>query len=232
MTERRQAMQCGCGKLIGWRMGGKCLACRYREAKMTRRVLRNETRTCTICTAQFAPAAPNQKCCSEECSRILHRRHMEEQFEKKRQERAEKLRPKPAKRTRKRNEPTDQKTFKSVIQEERKSEAPKAGLRCNPARLRKPLLPPTKDRAKTVKEEPDIMYEEAYHGFMQEPERYASHGEFGRLNNPRAYSEEDLEVIRQMSSEGATNTAIGMKLGRNPGAIKQKIQTMKRLGDL
>ena len=120
----------------------------------------------------------------------------------------------------------------SVIPEERKSEAPKVGLRCNPARLRKPLLPPTKDRAKTVKEEPDIMYEEAYHGFMQEPERYASHGEFGRLNNPRAYSEEDLEVIREMTAEGATNTAIGMRLGRNPGAIKQKVQTMKRLGDL
>lgn len=155
-------MQCGCGKLIGWRMGGKCLACRYREAKMKRRTIGNE----------------------------------------------------------------------SVIPEERKSEAPKVGLRCNPARLRKPLLPPTKDRAKTVKEEPDIMYEETYHGFMQEPERYASHGEFGRLNNPRAYSEEDLEVIREMTAEGATNTAIGMKLGRNPAAIKQKIQSMKRLGDL
>lgn len=150
-------MQCGCGKSIGWRMGGKCLACRYREAKMKRRTIRERGRE--------------------------------------------------------------------------KNEAPKAGLRCNPARLRKPLLPPTRDRAKTVKEEPDIMYEEAYFT-MQEPERYVSHGDIGRKNNPRTYSEEDLEVIRQMSSEGVTNTAIGMKLGRNPAAIKQKIQSMKRLGDL
>lgn len=93
-----------------------------------------------------------------------------------------------------------------------------ARLKCDPSRLPKPKLPPTRT-VRVIHEENLVPDEMAYFPvapMVKEKARDAP------------YSDDEIDMILELHEEGLTPTAIGKKLKRNPGAIHMKLKQMER----
>ena len=61
--------------------------------------------------------------------------------------------------------------------------------------------------------------------FFLTPEQYGElKGRYANFNEP--WTEEDAEALRRMAADGITRADMSQQLGRTPGAIKMKLQSM------
>ena len=61
--------------------------------------------------------------------------------------------------------------------------------------------------------------------FFLTPEQYgALKGRYAKFNEP--WTEEETEELRQMAADGISRADMSQQLGRSPGAIKMKLQSL------